>query len=89
MVKLSAKFDADILLYLLSHFEWDSHTVHIHTQWYLLPPLTSTVKSSLFTYVHLSPLTLAAKTDVVQTILVILTMVGIFWTDLAFQNEIT
>ena len=42
MVKLSAKFDADILLYLLSHFEWDSHTVHMLTQWHLPAPLTST-----------------------------------------------
>ena len=61
MFKLNAKFDADLLLYSLSHFECDGHTVHMLTQWYLLSPLTSTVKSSLFTHVHSSPLSLAAR----------------------------
>ena len=51
LLKLNAKSDADSLLYLLSHFEYDSHTVHMLTQWCLLPSLTSTVKS-LFTYVQ-------------------------------------
>ena len=32
MFKLNAKFDADLLLYLLSHFECDGHTVHMLTQ---------------------------------------------------------
>ena len=45
MLKLNAKFDVDSLLYLLSHFECDSHTVHMLTQQRLPPPLTSTVKS--------------------------------------------
>ena len=61
MFQLSTKFDADSLLYLLSHFECDSHTVHMLTEQHLLPPLTSTVKSSLFTHVHSSPLSLAAR----------------------------
>ena len=56
MFKLNAKFIA-----LLSHFEQDSHTVHMLTQWCLPPPLTSTAKSSLFTHVHSSPLSLAAR----------------------------
>ena len=60
MFKRNAKFDADLLLYLLSHFECDSHTVHMLTQWCLPPPLTSTVKSLLFTYAHFSPLSWAA-----------------------------
>ena len=38
------KFDADLLLYPLSHFECDGHTVHILTQECLLSPLSSTVK---------------------------------------------
>ena len=60
--KLNAKFDADLSLYLLSHFEWDGHTVLIHTQQHAPPPLTtSTVKLSLFTHVHSSPLSLAAQ----------------------------
>ena len=61
MVKPNTKFDADLLPYLLSHFEWDSPRVHRLTQWCLPPPLTSTVKSSLFMHVHSSPLSLAAR----------------------------
>ena len=61
MFKLNAKFDADLLLYLLSHFECDSHTVHMLTQWCLPPPLTSAVKSSLFMNAHSSPLPFAAR----------------------------
>ena len=61
MFKLNAKCDADSLLYSLSHFECDGHSVHMLTQWHLPPPLTSTVKSSLFTHVHSSPLSLAAR----------------------------
>ena len=44
MSKLNTKFDADSLLYALSHFECECHTVHMLTQWHLPPPLTSTVK---------------------------------------------
>ena len=61
MFKFHAKFDADSLLYLLSHFECDSHTVHMLTQQHLPPPLTSTVKSSLFAHMHSSPHSLAAR----------------------------
>ena len=78
MLKLNAKFDADLLLYLLGHFECDNHTVHMLTQQRLLPPLTSTVKS-LFTHAHSSPLFLATSyNNVVQTILVILTIAALF-----------
>ena len=55
------KFDAKLLLYSLSHFEYESYTVHMLTQQSLLPPLTSTVKSSLFTRVHSHSLSLAAR----------------------------
>ena len=55
------KFDTDSSLYLLSHFECDGHTVHMLTQWFLPPPLTSTVKSSLFTHAYSSPLSLTAR----------------------------
>ena len=61
MFKLNAKFDAYLLPYSLSHFEYDSHTVHMFTHWCLPPPLTGTVKSSSFTHVHPSPLSLAAR----------------------------
>ena len=64
MFKLNTKFDADLLLYTLSHFECDGHTVHMLTQQYLPPPLTSTVKSSLcalFAHAHSSPLSLGTR----------------------------
>ena len=78
--KLNAKLDAeDSLFYSLSHFECNSHTVHMLTQWHLLPPLTSTVKSPLITHVHSSPLfSLPSYINVVQTVLIILTMAGLF-----------
>ena len=60
MFKLNAKSDADLLLYLPSHFECNDHTVHMLIQWHLLPPVTSTVKSSLLTPVRSSPLFLVA-----------------------------
>ena len=49
------------LFYSQSYFDCTSHTVHMLTQWCLLPPLTSTVKLSLFMHVHSSPLSLAAR----------------------------
>ena len=61
MFKLNTKSDADSWLHLLSQVECNGHTVHMLTQWHLLPPLTGTVKSSLFTHAHSSLLSLAAK----------------------------
>ena len=58
MFKFNTKFDADSLLYSLSHFECHGHTVHMLTQWHLLPPLTSIVELS---HVLSSPLSLAAR----------------------------
>ncbi|KAF6131076.1 hypothetical protein HJG60_007977 [Phyllostomus discolor] len=82
MFKLNEKFDADLLLYLLSHFECKGHTVHMLTQQCLPPPLTSTVMLSLFTHTHSSPPSWAARLhgymDVTQNILSILTIVGLF-----------
>ena len=77
MFKLNVEIDADSLLYSLSHFECGSHTVHMLTQWRLPPPLTSTVKSSLFTHVHSSPW-LPGYINIVQIILVMLIMAGMF-----------
>ena len=54
MFKFNAKFDAYLLHYKLSHFECDSHTVHVLTQQHLPPPLMS----SLLTQAHSSPLSL-------------------------------
>ena len=79
MFKFNTKFVADSLLYSLSHFECDGHTVHMLTQQHLPLPLSSTVKSSLFTHAHSRPLSwLPDYIDVMQTVLVILTMVGLF-----------
>ena len=61
MSKLNTNFDADSLLYSLSHFECNDHTVHILTQLHLLLPLTSTVKLSLFIHAHSSPLSMATR----------------------------
>ena len=61
MFKLNKKFDADSLPYLLSHFESDDHPVHMLIQRLLPLLLTSTMKSSLFTHAHSSPLSLAAR----------------------------
>ena len=88
MFKLHARLDADSLLYLLSHFECDSHTVHMLTEWHLPSPLTSTVKSSLFTHVHSSLPSLAAGyIDVTQMVLVILTRLDFFQTDLIYLSH--
>ena len=59
--ELNAEFDADLLLYLLSHFECDGCTVYMLTQQCLVPPLTSTVRLSLFMHTHFSSLSLAAR----------------------------
>ena len=63
MFKVNAKFGEDSLLYLLSHFECHSCTVHMLTQQRLPLPLTSTVKSSLFVVHdgHSSPFSLAVR----------------------------
>ena len=78
MFKLSAKFDADSLLYSIKHFECDCHTVHMLT-WQSLLPSLSTVKSSLFMHAHSGPLSWAARLRwCCADILVILTIAGLF-----------
>ena len=81
MFKPNAKFDVDSLLYLLGHFDWDRHTVQVHmlTQQHLRPHWLvqwSRHCSHMFIPVH-SPW-LPGYIDVTQTILIILTMVGLF-----------
>ena len=61
MFELNAEFDADSLLYFLSHFECSGHTVHMLTQGHPPHPLISTVMSSSSTQAHSSPLPLAAR----------------------------
>ena len=59
--KLNAKFGGDSLLNSSSDFECDCHTVHMLNQCCLPPPLTGTVKSSLFVHAYSSPLSLVAR----------------------------
>ena len=76
---LNAKFDVDSLLYLLSHFECDGHTVHMLTQWCLLPPRLvqwSHRCSPMHIPVH-SPW-LPGYITALQIVFVILIMAGLF-----------
>ena len=75
MFKLNAKFDTDSLLYSLSHFECDGHTIHMLTQLHLPTPLNG-MCSHVQIPVH-SPW-LPGYMDVAQTVLNILTMAGLF-----------
>ena len=85
MFKLKAHFDADLLLYYLSHFESDSHTVHMLNSTESTTPLTSTVKSSLFMHVHSRPIPwLPGYINVAQTVLIILTRLDVFRIDLIY-----
>ena len=59
ILKLITRCDADLLLYSLSHFACDDHTVHMLIQ--CLPSPTIKVKPSLLTHAHSSPLSLAAR----------------------------
>ena len=61
LLKLNTTFDADSLFYMFSHFECYGHTVHMLTQWPLMPPLIRTVKSSFFTLAHSNPPSLPAS----------------------------
>ena len=76
MFKLNAKFDADSLLCSLGHFECDSHTVHMLTQWHLPLAQWSCHCSCMRIPVHSS--WLPGYTDVSQTVLVILATAGLF-----------
>ena len=78
MFKLNTKFEADSLLYSLSHFEYHGHTVHMLTPQHLLRSLTGTVKSSLFSHVHSIALSLAARLHQCRTNHLTLTMAGHF-----------
>ena len=78
MLKLNKKSDADSLLYLLSRFECNGHTVHMLTQRHLPSPVTSTVKLLLFMHIPAHSPGLPGYMDVPQTILIILTVVGLF-----------
>ena len=65
--KLNTQSDPDLLLYLLSHFECDHHTVHMLTNGIYCPHWLSAVMSSLFTHAHSSPLSLASGSQWCRT----------------------
>ena len=78
MVKLNVKFDAYLLLYSVSYFECEDHIVHMLTQWHLCPYWLvqwSCHCSCMHIPVHCP--WLSGHIDVVQTVLVILTMTGL------------
>ena len=79
MFKLNAKFDADSLLYLLNHFECNGHTMHMLTQWVYCPYwLVQWSHHCSHTRIPVHSPWLPGYIDVAQTILVILTMAGLF-----------
>ena len=85
MFKLNTKFDADLLLYFLSQFECNNHTVHVLTQQCLSLPQISTVKLSLFTHalIPVHSLWLPGYINVKQTVIILMTA-GFFPTDLVY-----
>ena len=79
MFKITEKFDEDLLLYFLSHFEKMVTKYTCHSIASTHPPPTTTVKWTLFTHAQHSPLSLAATLYWCgQTILFTLTMAGFF-----------
>ena len=76
MFELHAKFHAESSLYSLSHLECDGHTVHMLTQWPHWLVQWSHHCSRMCIPVH-SPW-LPGYIDVTQTVLVILTIAGLF-----------
>ena len=87
MFKLNAKFDADSLLYLFSHFECDSHTVHMLTQSVYHPywPVQWSHHCSHMSIPVHSPW-LQGYLNVAQTILIILTMTGLFFGQTLYKH---
>ena len=78
MLKLNTKFDADSLVYLLSHFECDGHTVHMPLDGVYCPHWLvqwSHHCSHMCISVHCP--WLPGHINVTQTVLVILTMAGL------------
>ena len=80
MFWINAKFDADLLLYSVGHFECDGRTVHMLTPQHLLPAWLvqwSCHSLRMWTMTCHFPW-LPGYISVAQTILIMLTMVGLF-----------
>ena len=85
MFRLNAKLDAGSLFYSLSQFECDGHTVHMLTRWRLTRQWNHHC-SHMNIPVH-SPW-LPGYIDVTQTILVMLTMAGLFNSTISYDTWI-
>ena len=72
MLKFNAKFNADSLLYLLSHFECHGHTIHVLSQW--CPSPHWRVQWSC----HCSHMCIPVHSPWLPGFIVILTMAGLF-----------
>ena len=88
MFKRNTKFDADLLLYSLSHFECHGHTVHMLTQ-QRLPPHCLVQWSHHCSHMRMPVLSpwLPGYIYVTQTVLLILTRLDFFWTDLVYSQS--
>ena len=78
MFKLNAKFDANSLLYSLSHFQCNGHTVHMLNSVYLPHWLVWWGHHCSCMHIPVHSPRLLGYTDVTQTTLIILTMAGLF-----------
>ena len=72
------QFDADSLLYSLSHFECDGHIGHMVSQQCLPPTLIQWSRHCSHVHILAHSPWLSGYIDVVQTLLIILTMAGLF-----------
>ena len=79
MSKLNTKCDANSLLYSLSHFECHSLTVHMLTQQHLPPHwLVQWSRHCSHMHIPVHPPWLPGYIGALQTVLIMLTMVGLF-----------
>ena len=78
MFKLKAKFVADLLLYAFNHFESYGHTVHKLAQWHLPPPTDWYAGIIVHTCIPVPLPWLPGYISVMQTIVIVLTMAGLF-----------
>ena len=78
MFKFNAKFEADLLLYSLSHFECEGHTIHTHGHSMTSTAPTDQCSEVVIVHTCAFQFTLLGSVDVLQTVLIILTMAGLF-----------
>ena len=90
MFKLNAKFDTALVLFLVSNFECNDHTVHMLFNGAYCPHwLVQWSHHCSRMHIPVPSHWLPGYIDAMQIILVILTMAGLFWTDLIHTLEST